>query len=231
VLAALASGRPTAVAILLVASSFVAFFAHEPLRIVLGHRGTKAKRIDGKRARARALVLGLFALLAGATAIALSPPARIAALAVMPALVVMGILAIGDVDHTSPGEILAGSALAGASVPVAAASGVGLFEALAAWGVWSFGFAATTLGVRAVTSKSASERRFLPWIAVGLVGAGAAAFAGGLTIVSAGAPLALVALVLAVARPEAKHVRRIGWALAITAITTAAGLVVHARAA
>lgn len=229
-LAALASGRPTTASILLVVSSIAVFFAHEPLRVALGHRGTKAKRMDSGRARARAFVLGLVALATGASALVLSPPARIATMAVVPALVVVGILVIGNVDRTSLGEIVAGTALCGASVPVAAASGAGLFEALTVWGVWSFGFALTTLGVRVVTSKSAAERRLLPWIVVALVAAGILAFVGGFRIVSAAAPLALIALVLAVMRPEAKHLRRVGWALMITVIATAAGLVAHARA-
>jgi hypothetical protein len=229
-LTALASGRPTAASLLFVLGAVAGFFAHEPIRVVLGHRGTKAKRIDGDRARTRAIVLGSSALVAGAAALALCPPARVAVFDVTPALVVVGVLALANMDHTSLGEIVAATALAGAGVPVAVASGVEMSEALAAWGAWSFGFTATTLGVRVVTSKSAAEKRAFPWIVLLLVAGGIAAWLIGLRILSAAAPLALVALALAVTKPEAKHVRRVGWVLMVTVIATGAALVAHARA-
>jgi hypothetical protein len=227
---ALASGRPRIAAILLAIAAASAFFAHEPARVVLGHRGTKARRIDGPRALQRALALGAFALSAGIAGLVLSPSARTAVLAVFPAIAIALGLAARNADRTTLGEIVASTALAGASVPVAASSGVSVSEALAAWLVWSFGFAMTTLGVRMVTSKSPRERALLPGLVMLLAVAGVAAFALGLTIAGAAAPLAAVAMVLVLTHPEAKHVRRVGWALMVTVLATGVFLILHARA-
>jgi hypothetical protein len=227
---ALASGRPSMAAILLAIAAASAFFAHEPVRVVLGHRGTKARRVDGARALHRALLFGAAAVGAGAAGLLLSPPARTAVLGVAPAIAVAVVLAACNADRTTLGEIVASTALAGASVPIAAASCVSVSEALAAWLVWSFGFAMTTLGVRMVTSKSPRERALLPGLVMLLAVAGVAAFARGITIAGAAAPLAAVALVLVLTHPEAKQVRRVGWALMVTVLATGVFLILHARA-
>lgn len=227
---ALASGRPSLAAILLAIAAASAFFAHEPFRVALGHRGTKARRIDGPRALRRALVLGAVALAAGAAGLVLSPPARIGLLGIAPAILFAIALAARNRDRTTLGEVVASAALAGAGVPIAAASGVAVSEAIAAWLVWTLGFAMTTLGVRMVTTKSPRERALFPGLVMLLAVIGVAAFAFGITIAGAAAPLAVVAMVLVLTHPEAKHVRRVGWALMVTVLATGVFLVVHARA-
>ena len=56
-LTALFSGRPTAAAFLYSTAAVFAFFAHEPLLVLLGQRGSRAFRELGARARLRLTLL------------------------------------------------------------------------------------------------------------------------------------------------------------------------------
>jgi hypothetical protein len=61
--AALASGRPGPVALLLAASAGGFFLAHEPALLLLGRRGERARTEQRGRAMSRLLALGLWAVL------------------------------------------------------------------------------------------------------------------------------------------------------------------------
>lgn len=71
-LTALFSGRPTAAAFLYAAAAVFAFFAHEPLLVLLGQRGSRAFRELGARARLRLTLLAVGTLLCAGLALMLS---------------------------------------------------------------------------------------------------------------------------------------------------------------
>ncbi|PYR50160.1 MAG: hypothetical protein DMF89_10175, partial [Acidobacteria bacterium] len=79
---ALAIGHPGAAALCLSASAVCAFMAHEPLLVLLGHRGARAVREQGLRARRWLAAFAAGAIASGAIAMALMPVAARIALAV-----------------------------------------------------------------------------------------------------------------------------------------------------
>src|SRR2546430_1648919 len=89
----LASGRPSVASILLAIAATCAFLAREPLRVALGHRGTKARRVDGVKAMRRALLLGALAAILGVLALVLAPAARYGVLAIGPVIAIAMALA------------------------------------------------------------------------------------------------------------------------------------------
>ena len=56
-LSAMLLGKPTLASVLLVVGSVIAFFAHEPLVLLLGQRGKKALREDAVRAKKKLLLM------------------------------------------------------------------------------------------------------------------------------------------------------------------------------
>ena len=69
-LTALLSGRPSGPAGLYAFAAVCAFLAHEPLLVLLGHRGPRAQRECAGSARVRLALLSAGALLCGALALA-----------------------------------------------------------------------------------------------------------------------------------------------------------------
>lgn len=231
-LAALASVRPTLAAVAFALAAGLAFAAHEPLLLALGHRGPRALEEDGARARARLLALGLAALAAAAGAALLAPRAALlGALLPIALAAALAPLLARRLERSLPGELLAASALAAAALPVGLAAGLPLPAALASWAAWALGFAATTASVRGVIARQKGHEEpvlaalLLPTVA--LAAAPIAHPAG--TLVLAGAPLALSAWASHLARPHPRALRRIGWALVGASAATAAWLVAAVR--
>ncbi|AUX20979.1 hypothetical protein SOCEGT47_014570 [Sorangium cellulosum] len=217
--AALAMGRPGLGACALALASVAAFLGHEPALIALGHRGPRALREDGGRARRRLLLLGAAAALLGGLGLALVPPAARSALAIPGALAAaLGALIARGVEKAALGEIVAAAALSSASLPVALGSGVSASAAWGAWAAWSAAFIASTFAVRTVIAHARSPiawpRRLAAPVAVsGLLAL--AAGAGGLPRFAAlaAAPMLLIAIVIAAAPPSPRALKRVGWAL------------------
>ena len=151
---ALAQAWPTAAGLLLTLSAALAFTAHEPVLVLLGHRGPRALEEDGGRARTRLLLLGAAAALAGLSGLVLAPTLARAALAapLVLAALLWPLLARKQ-EKSLAGELLAACALSAAALPVALADGVPLPAALGTWGAWVFGFAASTVAVRGVIAR------------------------------------------------------------------------------
>lgn len=212
----LASGHPRIASFLLAAAPIAAFFAHEPVRVLLGHRGTKALRVDGARARTRAVLLIGLASIFAASGLALSREARLPAILLAPVVLVMIAFAVRNQDRTTAGEAVAAIAMAGAGAPVAASAGADWWFIWLAWGV---GFVTVTFAVRALTAKEERERHVLTALVFACLALGA------LLRLEVAAPLGLVALVLVLWRPAVKHVRRVGWGLMVASLATAVALV------
>ncbi|HSM93299.1 MAG TPA: YwiC-like family protein [Anaeromyxobacteraceae bacterium] len=234
----LALARPTLSAALLAAGTVLAFLAHEPWLVALGHRGERARISDGPRALRAMLGLLAAAAVTGGTGLWLAPPAvRLAALipAALAALVVL--LVMLEQERTLPGELTVAFALAGAGALVALASGAPPRAATAAFATWvmAFGtsvFAVQTVLVRART-RGARDPGLLHAAAVILilVSGSAAARAGGIgwAVPAAVLPTAALSLVVCLARFSPKRLRLLGWSLVAATTATLAVLLAASR--
>jgi hypothetical protein len=153
--AGLALAKPNLAAVGLAIGAIAAFFAHEPLLVLLGQRGTKARTQDGARAAKRLQLLGVIALVFGGAGLFFAP--TIARLGAVPPLL-LTCLVVWFVwrkeEKTTLGEIIAAMALSGVGFPVALAEGVDLLRAGLVWIIWTVAFALTTLAVRAVIARA-----------------------------------------------------------------------------
>jgi hypothetical protein len=235
----LALGRPGAAALLLVAGVVLAFLAHEPLLVVLGHRGKRVRDAVGARAVRRLAVLGAAAVASGALALLLAPPAaRLAALA--PALLAAPVvpLVAARLEKTTAGELLVAAALSACAAPVAIAAGAPPAWAWGAAVAWLLSFAAATLPVRATLlwarTKGARETRPLAAAGAAAIGAAAvAAGAGGLLPWPAALgvlPTALASTVVALLRLKPQRFTAVGWSLVGASLVALGVMVVGFRA-
>jgi hypothetical protein len=234
----LALGRPGATALLLVAGVVLAFLAHEPLLVVLGHRGRRVKDAVGARAAGRLAVLGALAAVCGISALLLASTAiRLAALA--PAVLAAPVfpLVAARLEKTLAGELLVAAALSACAAPVALASGAPPAWAWGAVVTWFLSFAAATLPVQATLlwarTRGAQERR--PLAAAGAAAIGAASLglaAGGLLpwpAAIAVLPTAIAAVVVALIRVRPQAFTRVGWSLVGASVAALAVLLVGFR--
>jgi hypothetical protein len=219
---ALLMGRRGPAALLLAAAVVLAFVAHEPLLVLLGQRGVRARAEDGPRARRWLAALSAAAAVAGAAGILLAPPA--ARLALLLPLALGGLVAWlvrRRLEKTVGGELAVAAALASAGAAVALAGGAAPAAVLAALLAWLAAFAASTLAVHAVLVRARSKggRDPGPLHAAGaaLLGAAAAGLAAAglpLALPLAAAPPVLVSVAVCLLRIPARHLRPLGWTLA-----------------
>jgi hypothetical protein len=223
--AALVVRPPTAAAALLTGAAVLAFLAHEPLLVVLGHRGARLRDAEGARARTRLAILAGAAGISAMVGIALASTAarETIALAAIPTIALIA-LAWRRAEHTLAGELVAAVALSGASAPIAVASGASIGAALPMWSAWALGYATSVVAVHQVL---AHQRRRARCGTDDLVASGLCA-AGVIAALAAPAALPLVAVSVgvAVALPAARHLRTIGVVLVVASVASAAILLV-----
>src|SRR5205085_1159824 len=92
---------------LLAIGACCAFAANEPLLVLLGHRGKRARARDGARARRWLGGSALLAALAGGAGLWLAPAARLPAVIVAVPALLLVVLAWKRVIHTLAGELVA----------------------------------------------------------------------------------------------------------------------------
>lgn len=161
-LSGLVLGSPGAAAWLFVAAAVLLFLANEPLVVLLGVRGKRAREEHAVAARRGLAVLGGLGMLAGLAALWLAPEhARWLALA--PAILAAGLAPVVLAKNlkTLPGEFIAGAAFSAMHLPVAAAAGV---DGALLWGppvVWFAATACATLAVHAIKSRVTGA---MPWV-------------------------------------------------------------------
>ena len=235
-LAALGAGRPGLVALLVSASAWALFFAHEPVLVLLGRRGERPRTEHGARARTRIALLGVAGAALGLAGVLLAPmPVRAAV--TLPAVLGCAFavcVALGQ-ERSLVGEALAALALAGVSFPVAIAAGVEAGEAARSWCVWALGFGALLVPVRSIGMRRRATTslpgRLLPVLL---------ALAAALVLLRAGlgarhllalAPLLLSAGWFALVPPEPRALPRVGWTVVGAGLLTAALLIAVARSA
>ena len=236
-LAALTMDRPSPSPALLAAAATLLFVAHEPLLVVLGRRGERARAEDGRRAARRLGAVIALAAAAGVAGLALAPPpARLAV--VLPALLAgaVAVLARLGLEKTVAGEVAVAAALSAAAATVALAGGAAPREAATALIAWVTSFAGATLAVHAVLGRSRSGGKggVRPLHAAGVAALwslAAALWRAGLpaALPLAAAPTALVALVTCLAPVSPRRLRPLGWAFVATSVAALLVLAVGLR--
>ena len=229
--AALACAPPTAPAVALAGAAVFALFANEPLLVVLGHRGARARAELGPRARRRLAILSVpAAALAGFGFAALDTTGRLAiALAAIPAAALVA-LAWRRRQRSLAGELIATIGFPAAAAPVMVAAHQPLALALAVWLAWSLGLAATILAVHRVLARHRHPRA---WPDTALTVALVAAILSCLILPTPLAriplPLCVAALALVLRPPRATHLRAIGFTLLAAAAVTVGLVLVLVR--
>lgn len=220
------------------ATALCAFFAHEPVLVLLGGRGDRTRRGARGRALRWAAGFGVAGLAALVVGLALSPSSSRLWVSAPVALSVasLAVLAAGR-ERTTAGEILAAVAVSSWIVPMGAAAGARVPAPIQAWIAYVVAFSAATLSVRGVLDgfkrAGASPLRTAGRIAAPLLLAGTfAAWLAGqwpIWIPVALAPTLVTALALTVLPVHPKQLKSVGWTL--IASTTFLALVLAASLA
>lgn len=224
----LLGGKPTTPTWLLAAAAVACFVANEPLLVLLGERGGRAKRRDSGRAKRALLIFVLVGLGAGLAGFILASRG-VRVTVVLPLLLGGGVvlMAAQGLERTMFGEALAAAALSSLAVPLGLSAGLHLPAALAVALIWflasSLGTSIVRLTIARTKSKTEEAQRQVQWkrgllILVCLfaivVGVGAPfGSRAGLWVLAAAVPVALVVLVMAALRPTTRRLRLMGWTL------------------
>lgn len=159
-LTALLIGDGDAAALLLAGGIVVVFLLNEPVLVLIGARGPRAKRDLGDEAKKRAAWLSLLALALGLGGLALARPATYPWVLPPLALVIpFAILVHKGQMKSLGGELLVGPMLASAALSVAVAGGASSLAALCLTLTWSATAMAATLAVREVLWRTKGKRR------------------------------------------------------------------------
>ncbi|MGD2215194.1 MAG: YwiC-like family protein [Gemmatimonadales bacterium] len=235
-LTALALGDLRLAPLLLVVGIIATFLVHEPVMVLSGGRGGRAKREGGDRARRRGATLVSAAVIAGLSGLWLAPPlARYSAVFPIALGLLLAPLTLNRQEKTLIGELLAAVTLSSTMIPVALAGGAGVFETLVAFVVWSVVFSLGTITVRAIIARA--KKATQPYRAVHLapmLSAIAIAIALGLAIGSDVPPLAAVAvvptafaaLIFGLLGIHPRNLRRLGWSLVASNVFVLAALLI-----
>jgi len=223
--AALMLRTPTPAAILIAIAACCAFLANEPLLVILGHRGARMRESDGRRAMRRlaALAIGMGIAATIGLVLATREAAAIAGIAAIAAAAMVA-LAWQRAEHSVFGELIATSALPGASAPVAVASGVPWQLAATLWGAWAVGYACSVVAVHRVIAR---HKRAASWLdaavatALAIVTVASCTLATVIPTAGVTAPLAVIAFGLAVHPPRATRLRAVGVALVVASLVSA----------
>jgi hypothetical protein len=161
-LSGLILGSPGAAAWLLAAAAVLLFLANEPLVVLLGVRGKRAREEHAAGARRSLALLAGLGIAAGIAAL-WTAPEQARWLSLVPAILALGLVPVVLSRNlkTLPGEIVAGAAFSAMHLPVAAAGGV---SGPALWGPPVLWFAVTvcaTLAVHAIKSRVTGAT---PWV-------------------------------------------------------------------
>ncbi len=237
VVTALVLARGNRAAVAWGVTAIAAFFAHEPVLVILGGRGDRTRREAARRAlvwTAVCGVLGLSALGAG-LAVAAANSRLWLALPVVLSLASLVVLAAGR-ERTTPGEVLAASAVSSWIVPMTTAASLSAHTALRVWFAYVAAFAAATLSVRGVLDAFQHGGRSIlrtgaRFVSSSLLVAASLAWLAGQWpgwIVVAIAPTLLLSLALSVWQLHPRHLRTVGWSLMAT--TTFLAVVITAAA-
>ena len=236
---ALAVAGPATPALLATASVVAGFLAHEPLLVLLGMRGPRARRELGRTALLWLTVAGAAAAVTAAAAIWMTPAEHrwLFAIPVVPLLPFAAAIAARSEKSWYP-QVAVAVAFSCAAIPVAAAAGATVATAFSIAIPFALTFVAATLAVRVVilrvrgggNPRAAMATRRAAFV-VGLGGAIALAaltLAGPLPLraLAAATPGLLIALAVALFPPPPARLRAVGWTLVAASVLTTAILVI-----
>ena len=234
----LAVAGVSAPALLIAVAAIAGFLAHEPLLVVLGMRGIRARREQGTRATAWLIATGVVGVISGILAIWLAPAATrwTFAVPIVPAAVLIGALAAGR-EKSTIGEISAAMAFSFVAVPLCVTAGAPLATGYAVAITFTSLFVASTLGVRIVILKvrgggdprAVRATRVLLLVVAGVVMTtvmvGAARELLPWSTLAAIAPGLAMSLFIAARPPAPARLRTVGWMLVSLSALTAAMLI------
>jgi hypothetical protein len=229
--AALVARTPKFAGSLLAVAACLAFLANEPLLVMLGHRGKRARTALGELARRRLIVTAGAAIATGIAGLVLAPPIALAVAAAV-AIPSAALIVLGWRRHAHSwwGELVAAIALPGASAPVAVAGGASVTAALACWLAWSIGYGASVVAVHHVLAGKRRTRAgdLLRLGMLGVTGLLIGIAARPLPALVVAAPLVALAGVIASVTPSARRVRAIGVAMVVASTVSAVLAVIAA---
>jgi hypothetical protein len=237
-LTALLVAGATPAAWLLGTATILGFLAHEPVLVLIGHRGFRAREEAGQRARRRVGLLLAGAASTGVAGLWLAPAlARWSLVLPLALTAAVAGFVLARLERTIPGELTVVSALASSGLAVALAAGAPLGVALAATATWVLAFATSVFAVRVVLARSLSrgtvELGLRNGLAVVLVGGGGSALAWllglGPVVGLAVAPTALLSLLVCLLPFSARQLRTLGWWLVASSTASLALLVAGLR--
>lgn len=238
----LAVAGVSAPSLLLALAAAAAFVAHEPLVVLLGGRGVRARREERRRAARWLTAAGGIALGSGAAALWLMPAGSRWSLLLPLAPAAWFAAALVRTDAKSAqGEVAVAVSFSLLAVPLGLAAGGPLRAALAVAAAYTAIFVTATLAVRVVilnvrgggspAAVRATRSAALVLAAVSGAAIVAAAVRGLLpwsTVVSA-APGLIASTALAVAVPSAARLRMVGWTLIASSAAAAVVLIAGLR--
>ncbi len=217
-------GGPRVAAVLVAVAAVLAFLAHEPLLVVLGHRGRRARELRGARARTWLIVEVTLAFAAGVLGLAVAPHHALAigAVVAVPIAVTLA-LAIRKQEHTLGGELVAAIALSGAGAVVSAAGGASVDDVAWTWLAWSVGFGCTIVAVHRVMRRRSKTAGGSLAAAIAASAAATLAAVAGIVAVpalAAAAPLVVPSAWIVARPPPVTRLRAIGVTLAIASVAS-----------
>ncbi len=217
------------------------FLAHEPLMVLLGTRGPRARREAGLSAPVWLGALAVAGTVAGFLALGQTPPALrwTYLLPLVPAVLLTREVWRGQ-PKSATAEVSAATAFSLAAVPMVASAGAPVTTGLSIALPFLVVFVAATLAVRAVTRRvrdgsdsPAGRPAGRPAVFTALAGTAALGWAAAVTALpwsacAAALPGAVLAAGVAVALPHPRHLKRLGWMI-VGASLWAAGVLVATR--
>lgn len=224
---------------LLVAVMVIAgFLGHEPLLILLGHRGARARREQGPTAMVWLIAASAITLISGLAVLTLTPGAvRWSILLPLVAIVPLAWLIARGQEKSAAAEMIVALAFSVCAVPVSLVAGAPTRTASAIAIAFASIFATATLAVRAVVLRvrgggnPRAERAtriavliLIVAIATGLITAAMRGWMTGAPGVAATPGLAVAAW-LALRPPPPARLRTVGWTLVATSTAAAVVLV------
>lgn len=226
-------------ALLLSAAIVAAFLAHEPLLVLLGRRGVRARREDGPRAVRWLTVTATVGLAAAAVAVAMASNVVRLSLAV-PLVPAVGLAAaiVSGREKTTGGELMAALAFSTAAAPVVLAAGGSLATAAAVAAVFALVYTTQTLAVRGVIlavrgggNPAASRASRRAALVIAVAGGAVIGTASGRGLLPSPAAIAMLPGLVATAwivaaPPPPTRLRRVGWTLVATSVVTTLILIV-----
>jgi hypothetical protein len=226
----------TTPALLLGLAAVAGFLAHEPLLVLLGRRGPRARHNEWLRAGVWLTICGATTVGAGGAALWSMPAgARWSLLLPLLPTAFLAVALSAQREKSPPGEVAVALALSLVAVPACLAAGASTRIALSVAVVFALVFVTGTLSVRVVVLKvrgggnpfAVRATRLIVFIlaagaAVGLVAAGSRTLLPWTALIAA-TPGLLAAVALAARAPSPARLRAVGWTLVST--TAAAALI------